>query len=163
MGGKIIDLSGQTFGRWTVLGYAGRSRWNVRCDCGVEVTLLGHNLRRGSTRSCGCLQFRHGEGKGTRLYNIWIGMRGRCLSPTIACKDDYGGRGIGICAEWSDYAVFRDWALANGYRDDLTIDRYPDVDGWYELGNCRWATRKQQSNNRRPRRWWKRPQDSSAL
>jgi len=90
----------------------------------------------------------HG-GAGTRLYRIWLGMKRRTADPRRNNYHRYGGRGITVCEEWKDsFAVFRDWALANGYRDDLSIDRI-DNDGNYEPGNCRWNSAKAQSNNTR--------------
>lgn len=86
---------------------------------------------------------------GKRLYQIWHDMRQRCSNPRHKNYDRYGGRGIVVCAEWDkSFDNFRKWAMASGYSESLTIDRYPNNDGNYEPGNCRWATRTQQSQNR---------------
>lgn len=91
-------------------------------------------------------RYKHG-GKGERLYNIWCKMRKRCNSPSDPAYERYGGRGISVCPAWDDYGAFRDWALANGYADSLTIDRFPDSSGDYAPNNCRWATYAEQNRN----------------
>lgn len=157
---KKIDLAGQRFGRLVAVADAGRNKtgavlWRCTCDCGGEAVVRCADLRNGAQRSCGCLRADvtagrdkvHG-GAGTRLYSIWKGMRARCNNPNHTRYNDYGGRGIRICAEWDDFAAFRDWALANGYRDDLTLDR-KENDGNYCPENCRWATYLEQRHNRR--------------
>lgn len=94
--------------------------------------------------------FKHGK-TGTRLFRTWVHMRQRCMNPNDKRFSDYGGRGISVCSEWGEYLNFEKWALENGYRKDLTIDRINN-DGNYEPSNCRWTTNKEQCNNRRSNR-----------
>ena len=168
--GKLIDLTGQKYGRLTVIERAGptvhggHAKWVCQCECGAVITAAGNHLRTGNTTSCGCVQAEHASRMGaarrthgksrTRLHKVWCGMVGRCYDPSKLYYKHYGGRGITVCDEWRhDFQAFYDWAMANGYdpdapRGECTIDRI-DVNGNYEPSNCRWTTMKVQTANRR--------------
>lgn len=161
-------MTGQRFGRLTVLNRAddhvsqsGRHRvmWECVCDCGKTTIVSGEALREGRTLSCGCYRHDylvqkhtlHGETE-SRLYNIWQAMKNRCNNPNVKAYRNYGGRGIRVCEEWmSGFGAFRDWAYANGYAENLSIDRI-DNNGNYEPANCRWVTDVAQASNRRTNR-----------
>lgn len=154
-------MSGLDIGRWTVLEQSGNAPkggalWRCRCSCGNTRDVLGSDLRQGKSTSCGCASSRATMGErsrthgmtGTRLYSCWKNMRRRCNSPKSSGFKNYGGRGISVCSEWSDFLTFSNWAIKNGYRDDLTLER-DDCDGDYCPANCSWVTRQRQSENRR--------------
>lgn len=153
------DLADKRFGRLTVLRYAGKKDrrnhlWLCRCDCGTEKVVIGGNLLRGNTRSCGCLKREihtsHGAW-GNPTYVSWNTMLQRCLNHRKPAYRRYGGRGITVCERWRRFENF----LADmGERPaGRTLDRYPDKDGNYEPGNCRWATPTEQANNTKRNVW----------
>lgn len=147
-----IDLSGKSFGRWKVVSYAGNRHWHCQCKCGCMYLVYGGSLRGGKTNGCikchPAIGNRRKHGKsGTRLYNIWCAMKARCGNASNAAFPRYGGRGILVCSQWeNNFEAFRDWALTNGYRDSLTIDRVNNDKG-YEPSNCRWSTYAEQNRN----------------
>lgn len=166
------DLIGKKFNRLTVIKLAYKKKifkkdgssngyhkyWLCKCDCGNSTIVCGIKLKNGKTKSCGCYHSeivrsiginskKHGK-SNIRLYKIYMKMKGRCYNKTKDNYKYYGGRGIIICQEWlDDFMNFYNWAITNGYKEDLTIDRI-NVDGNYEPSNCRWVDMNTQCNNK---------------
>lgn len=157
--GIFKDITGQTFGRLTVIGISHRSNkkifWNCKCLCGNKAFVAGNKLKSGWTQSCGCLQkeragkaaHKHGLRK-SRFYGIWKGMLKRCYDPRDTNYHNYGGRGITVCEDWKNSIEFFDnWCNNSEYSEGLTLDRI-EVNGNYEPDNCQWATMREQANNK---------------
>lgn len=156
--GKIIDITGQKYGRLTVIKYLGKdkfrnAKWECTCDCGAKVVVAGYCMRNGVTQSCGCRQreaakaynTKHGQAK-TSTYHIWFDMKRRCLDPTRKGYENYGGRGIVVCDRWMSFKNF--YTDMGDRPDSLELERVNNSEG-YNPTNCVWATHTQQSRNKR--------------
>lgn len=156
---RFKDLTNQKFGRWLVLSKAQkllsekRIFWVCLCECGEQGCVAGGDLVSGHSRSCGCYRkdatvarnTRHGK-FGTKTHTTWLAMRRRCFDKNFEKYKTYGGRGITVCDRWLD---FNNFFQDMGERPEgKTLDRI-NPEGNYEPGNCRWATAKEQSQNRR--------------
>lgn len=165
------DMVGLRFGYLTVVSFdsyrSTAAQWLCKCDCGVEKIVSRQALRRGATKSCGCKTAemignkltKHGYTRGGRIpreHAIWRGMITRCTNSKRKGYADYGGRGIKVCERWMDFQNFI--ADMGPAPPRYSIDRYPNNDGDYEPGNCRWADAKTQAQNRRKRRFYRAQQ-----
>ena len=130
---------------------SGNVVWRCLCDCGKTTFVSTGHLGSGHTRSCGCLaketRHKHGLSK-TRIHCVWLQMKFRCKSEEPRKKHIYKDRGISVCKEWFNFIAFYDWAIANGYNDNLTIDRIDNNKG-YSPNNCRWIRKGLQTRNLR--------------
>lgn len=165
--GNYEDISGKKFNKLTALEYAGqgnrrRTYWICQCECGNKVRVQTVHLKSGHTKSCGCVMKDNQKNIGklnyvnglsqTRIGRIYCNMINRCRNKKIPMYKYYGARGIKFCNEWhplkNGFKNFCDWAFANGYSEELTLDRI-DVNGNYEPSNCRWVDKITQANNKR--------------
>lgn len=157
----VTDLTGKIFGKLKVLSLEYKKQvfdkkgkkhgwyyfYLCECECGNKKVINGRLLTSKHTQSCGCLYYTQNNKHNTRLYKILDGIKGRCLYPKNNRYKFYGAKGIKLCREWYDFKNFEKWALNNGYKDNLSIDRI-DTNGNYEPSNCRWVDRITQARNK---------------
>lgn len=163
---KIENLIGKKFGHMEVMSYIGKIKrshsgyihyWLCRCDCGVTKRAISWSLKQGLIKSCGCKKselMRKTLGPRKRIadnpaYGCWTSMKARCYDKNHMHYRNYGGRGIVVCERWIN--SFANFLADMGDRpsDKHSIDRFPDKNGNYEPGNCRWATAREQGSNMR--------------
>ncbi len=152
---RVKDIKGRVFGRLTAIAFIGSLRrhaiWRFLCSCGREKLIRSAHVLKGAVVSCGCF---HSEIKTTHGYSLtptymsWVAMNSRCHSPTHSCYYAYGAKGVSVCDRWR--FSFENFLADMGERPKgKTLDRYPNPFGNYEKTNCRWATPKEQANNKR--------------
>jgi hypothetical protein len=154
-----VDLTGQRFNRLTAIRFVGRRGtnpyWVFRCDCGVEKEMQPGAVKSGVVKSCGCLNREltgarrrtHGQYQHP-LMKVYTAAKQRCENPNDKAYHNYGGRGVRMADEWQEFQPFFEWAMANGYKSGLQLDRV-DNDGDYAPDNCRFVTRAANNRNKR--------------
>lgn len=154
---KLIDLTGHKYNKLTIVERRGSDKlghplWLCHCECGNYKICRGDKVKTGAIKSCGCNNPQQNHGLcHTKLYKVFDGMKTRCYNKHCDRYKYYGARGIRICDEWlTDFVKFYSWAMENGYKKGLTIDRI-DNDKGYSPDNCRWVDMKTQNNNKRPK------------
>ena len=165
---SFLNLENKVYGRWTVLSFYGRDKrnnilWKCKCVCGVEKNVYGNSLRSGQSTSCGCYNREvtsrpksHGHAKHSKSsteYYAWGHMKDRCFNKKNKQYSNYGGRGITVCERWAN--SFELFLKDVGFRPSPkhSLDRYPNNDGNYEPGNCKWRLVAEQNRNKRDNRW----------
>lgn len=160
--GKFIDLTGRTFGRWKVIERVDNDKFNrvcwlceCQCEKKTKKIIMAQYLTSGDSKSCGCLNHdnlikrntTHGKSK-SKLYQTWKNIKKRIYNKNSPDYPDYGGRGINLYKEWEQFEPFMEWALSNGYKEGLTIER-KNVNKDYCPENCCWIPMKEQAKNKR--------------
>ena len=148
---RPYDITGNVYGKLTAIKLieTGRlgAKWLCSCECGEKTTAWAYKLKAGRKKSCGCLwikngKYTNGKGWGPRLVSTWQSLKQRCGNPNNKDYRYYGARGVTVCEEWQSFRGFEAWALNNGYREGLTIDRI-DGNGDYNPDNCQWISQKE--------------------